>query len=402
VAEQRFVYFHVGGHKTGTTFLQNVLWHNRHELRRDGMLYPGKRRAAHVWANLDLRDAVFKGYRAPQVAGAWSRLVDEIRQWDGPAIIDHEFFSLASEEHIARAMADLDFAEVHVVFTARDMARQLPAVWQEWVKNRDTIRFADFLVAVRGDDTDEALRLRALHDAPAILAKWSVGIPASQVHVITVPPLGTDPSVLWQRFAKVIGIVANRYPTDIPSTNTSLGAAEAAVLRRLNAELQTSRVTQPHYDRTVKFHLAPALAQRPGTRIELPEDAFDWAVEQAGLAVEALAKPGYDIVGDLDELVPKSRPLGQNPDAAPEREQAAAAIAGLAVLVEHADAAGHAESQAELGALQARLDAAERELRERREMPPGQRVKRCVAELSDQVGWLGAMRTGYLRVRRRG
>ena len=42
-------------------------------------------------------------------------------------------------------MQDLSFAEVHVVCTARDLARQIPAVWQEDVKNRHVVTFADFV-----------------------------------------------------------------------------------------------------------------------------------------------------------------------------------------------------------------------------------------------------------------
>lgn len=398
MAGPRIVYLHVGGHKTGTTFLQNVLWRNRAALRRDGFLYPGTRRAAHVWACHDLRSAGFKAYRSPQVAGAWDRLVDEIRGWDGPAIIDQEMFSLANSKHIARAMADLCFAEVHVVFTARDLARQLPAVWQEWIKNRETLSFADFLAAVRHESA-EAQRLRALHDVPAILAKWSAQLPPSQVHLITVPPPGADPHLLWQRFARVLQLDPDRYSVDIPGTNSSLGAAEAAVVRRVNAVLPN--VDQPRYDRMVKFRLAPELSRRRGMKIELPEDAFAWAVQESKAAVQALAAADYDVVGDLDELIPAVRPTGANPDRAPADQQADAAIAGIAALVTMPEPAGDAELELELRRTRERLERAESKLAEHAELPPGERVKRTGVELAGQVGWLGRFYRGYRRLRRR-
>lgn len=330
-AERPVVFFHIGGHKTGTSYLQNVLWRNRADLRRDGMLYPGRYRASHIWANFDLRETGFYDYRAPQVEGAWGRLIREIRHWHGPAIISQEMFSLASPAHIRRALRDLDFADVHVVFTARDMARQLPAVWQERVKNRSTMTFAEFLTAVR-QPSDEARRFMNLHDVPAILERWSTEVTADRVHLITVPPPGSHPRLLWERFAGVLRLEPDRYNPDVLGTNPSLGAADAAVLRRVNVDLAET-LSWPDYNRLVKFGLARAMAARPDVRIALPDEAFKWAVEWAGQAVEKLAGAGYQIVGDLADLIPKTVPAGENPDHVGAEAQASAAIAALTQLL---------------------------------------------------------------------
>lgn len=330
---QPVVYFHIGGHKTGTTYLQNLLWRNGAQLCRDGLLYPGPHKASHIWANFDLRKASFFDYRAPQVEGAWGRLVKEIRDWRGSAIISQEMFSLAKPAHIRRALQDLGFADVHLVFTARDMARQLPSVWQEWVKNRSTITFAEFLAAVR-EPTDEARWLMSGHNVPAILGRWSAAVTADRIHLITVPPPNSRPGVLWERFAGVLGVEPDRYELDIRGTNKSLGAAEAAVLRRVNVAA-ADVLTWPDYNRLVKFGLAPAMAGLPSARIALPEEAFKWAVEWAGQAVEKLAGAGYQLVGDYDELIPKSRPTGEDPDHIGAEEQASAAIAAVKLLLEN-------------------------------------------------------------------
>jgi hypothetical protein len=325
------VFFHIGGHKTGTSSLQHVLRSNRAELRRDGMLYPGRDWASHIWANLDLRETGYLGYRAPQVEGAWTRLVREIRRWHGPAIISQEMFSLAETAHIRRALRDLDFADVHIVFTARDMARQLPSVWQEWVKNRSTATFAEFLAAVR-EPTDEARRFMNLQDVPAILERWSNEVTADRVHLITVPPPGSPPTLLWERFAGVLRLEPDRYNLDILDINPSLGAADAALLRRINAAL-ADELSRPDYDRLVKFGLAPAMATRPDVRIELPDEAFKWAVQWAGRAVEKLAAAGYQLVGDLDDLIPTIAPAGENPDHVGAEAEANAAIAAITRLL---------------------------------------------------------------------
>ena len=327
------VYFHIGGHKTGTTYLQNLLWRNGAQLCHDGLLYPGRHKASHIWANFDLRKASFFEYCAPQVEGAWGRLVEEIRDWRGSAIISQEMFSLAEPAHIRRALHDLGFADVHLVFTARDMARQLPSVWQEWVKNRSTITFAEFLAAVR-EPTDEARRLMSGHNVPAILERWSAGVTADRIHLITVPPPNSRPGVLWERFAGVLGVEPDRYELDIRGTNKSLGAAEAAVLRRVNVAA-ADVLPWPDYNRLVKFGLAPAMAGLSSARIALPEEAFKWAVEWASQAVEKLAGAGYQLVGDYDELIPRSRPTGADPDHICAEEQASAAIAAVRLLLEN-------------------------------------------------------------------
>lgn len=327
------VYLHVGGHKTGTTFLQNVLWRNRAALRRDGVLFPGDRKGAHVWASHDLRHATVPAERVADVRGAWDRLVAEIAAWDGPAVVDQELFSLARPAHVARALSDLGFAEVHVVFTARDMARQLPAVWQERVKNGGTQCYAEFLREVR-DRTPGSERFWGLHDVPTILATWGADLPADRVHVVTVPPPGAPPELLWQRFATTIGLQPDRYRLVGAGSNRSLGAASAAALRLLNAELARDPLPRQAFDRLVKFGLATELATasaRSGdARIELPEDAFAWATATARDVVARLAAAGYDVVGDLAELVPGARPDGADPDRVPVEELTDAVVTALA------------------------------------------------------------------------
>jgi hypothetical protein len=295
------------------------------------MLYPGSNKVSHIWANFDVRKTSWDENSAPQIDGAWGRLVQEIREWHGPAIISQEAFSLLKSAQIRRALRDLEFADVHVVFTARDMARQLPAVWQEWVKNQSSLTFAEFLAAVR-KPTEEAHRLMDLHDVPAILERWSKQVTADRVHLITVPPSGSHPALLWERFATLLELEPDRYELDIRDTNPSLGAAEVAVLRRINVEL-SGAVSLTDYNRVVKFGLAPAMAKRPGARIALPDEAFRWAAGWARQANEKLAGAGYQVVGDFADLIPQPMAAGEDPDCVGAEAQASAAIAALALLM---------------------------------------------------------------------
>lgn len=327
------VFLHVGAPKTGTTYLQQILRNNRGALREAGLLYPGEARRSHFWASQDLRGIAFKDYTDVNVAGAWKRLVDEIREWPARSVIDHELLAGASRDQIDAALADLDFADTHLIWTARDIARQLPAAWQERIKNKETITYRAFLDTVHAGLGSPNKAFWRMHASPAVLARWARNIPPERVHVITVPPPGGDRTLLWQRFAAVLGVDPYAYDSSPRTENTSLSAAEAAVLRTLNEFLADVDIPWPDYTRLIKHGVTSALKADPAERIELPEDAYAWASEWSKGAVEKLRGAGYDIVGDLDELVPLSRPTGADPDDLSAAVREAAALRILSAVV---------------------------------------------------------------------
>lgn len=388
------VFFHIGAPKTGTTFLQDVLVRNKKALRANGLFYPG-RNGTHVMAALDLRNLEFKGHRYAEADRAWPRLVNAIKSWGGDAIIDQELFAGASEKQVGRALRSLDFAEVHILVTVRDMARQLPAAWQEWIRNRETETFAEWLNAVHPPDdakSDARWLFWRLHDVPEILRRWTRNVPPDRVHVITVPPAGSDPDVLWNRFAGVLGIDAAAYDTRSERQRASLPAAEVEALRALNIALRDEDFPWPAYDRIIKRHLAFRLSERRGDPIALPKDHFDWAVEWSRNAAAFIAAGGYDVVGDLDDLIPTAPRPGVDPGEVSDKARADAAVAGMVVLAERVEAVAQRKT--------VKASEADRELAAHRELAPRARIKKCLVELSDQVGWLGRLRHGYQRLRR--
>ncbi|MFF0519145.1 hypothetical protein ACFYTC_10625 [Actinomadura nitritigenes] len=307
------VYLHVGAAKSGTTYLQNILWHNRERLREAGFLYPGYDDAEHVRAAFDLRQAFFGTASDPLIDGAWTRLVEEARGWSGTTIISQELFAPAFRAHVARALADLDFAEVHVVFTVRDLARQIPAHWQEDVKNRWTTTFAQFMAALRRPDwrASKVARLFwGLQDPVEILARWGEHLPPQHVHVVTLPRPGAPRDLLWQRFCQALGLPPDACDLNAGFSNPSLGLPETQLLLRLNRALDRESADWHFYNEEMKHHLAQDVLTRreTTTRIPLPAEDHAWAVERAERMVEALSGTGYDIIGDLDELVPSPAP----------------------------------------------------------------------------------------------
>ena len=333
----RRVILHVGTPKSGTTYLQDLLWESRSSLAEAGVLYPGAGPEAHFQATLDLKQDDFNGWDDPAVRGAWNRLVEAARAHEGTTVISHELFGDLPPEVIARVHADLDFAEVHVVVTARDLARQLPAVWQEDVKNRHFMPFDEFVQVVQSDSWDGVWYGRDFwlrHDVPAVVRRWAAGVPADRVHLVTVPQRGADPEALWQRFAGVVGVDPALAVPPGGRRNKSLGRAEAELLRRLNERLDYG-VDWPTYAGRITHHVAAnVLAERPssGSLAVAPHDR-PWVAVRAAAMVEDLRACGCRVVGDLDELLVHDTGSAEAAPAPTADEMLDAALDALIALI---------------------------------------------------------------------
>jgi len=304
------VFLHIGEPKTGTTFLQQVMWRNRSSLATQGVVLPGHHPQDHFRASQDLR-GIQKLATDPAGSwtGEWDILARQARQAPRIAVISHELFSAADAQQADRAVRSLQPAEVHVVLTVRDMATLLPAEWQESVKHRNSREWEDWLTDVidRESASDDRRQwwFWRVHDTLAILDLWSRQLPPERLHVITTAPRGSDSGLLWQRFASLLDVDPESVDISRARQNSSLGLAEIEFLRRLNQVLPRD-VPDWFYMWNVKEAVAhQALAARPRSgRLVLPTSRDAWAKEQAEVLVTALRDSKYDLVGDLDELRP--------------------------------------------------------------------------------------------------
>lgn len=333
----RRLYLHLGTPKTGTTYLQELLWHHRRVLARHGLHYPGRVPEAHFLAAQDLQRMSFNDWPDPMASGAWPRLVDEVRRRSGTVVLSHELFGDASPADAQRALQDLSFTEVHLVVTARDLARQVPAVWQEDLKNRHHWAYEDFLTAVRpgsGVRTWFGEAFWSRQDVPRVLDRWAGGLRPSHVHVVTVPQPGQPRDVLWRRFASVVGVDPGLVDASHElRTNRSLDALEAALMRRLNSAV-AGTVDWPVYGRAVEHVAGEVFGGRDRGRIVLPERDHAWAQQKGAEMVRVLAGRGYDVVGDLEELqVGPPEPQGRHPDRVDDGELLEVAVQALGELL---------------------------------------------------------------------
>ncbi len=237
----RRVFLHIGLPKTGTSYLQSILWSHRDELRSAGVLLPGRERRDHLWASLVVREDANVGRRHPRAPEAWDVLRREIRDWSGDALISHEFFCSATTEQ-ARAMVEAltdDGAEVHVIVTAREPLSLFTSSWQEHLKNKGTSPISQYAASV-SDDPTVIWNWRTL-DLRLVLERWAPALDdPAHLHVVTPPGRDQPRDELWRRFCSVMDL-SPAIATPESFANASMGVVEAETLRRINLRLDGLR-----------------------------------------------------------------------------------------------------------------------------------------------------------------
>ena len=332
------VVLHVGTPKSGTTFLQRALWRHRDKLDAVGVTCAGDRHHEMFHAAIELRGSyAFWGRSAEELAGTWQRLSNSARKYPGITIMSHELLGAARREQADTGLAALEGLDVHLVVTARDLARQVASDWQERVKNGNPVTFANFCANVALERHNGFWRNQHLL---GIFDRWARHLPPENVHLVVGPPPGAAPDLLWRRFGEAAGFDASAFDPTVeePKANQTLGAVQVAVLRRVN-EVLDGRIEQPAYSKVVKRVFAQSiLAAQSSAPAQCPPNLVERlgqiAVKQNG----GVTRRGYRVHGDLGELVPTSGTgTWTDPDAVdPELETAAAVAAIAELLVEKA------------------------------------------------------------------
>jgi len=315
-SEPHPVTFHVGTPKSGTTSLQNILAGNRELLREHGFLYPGSNQAHFIEA-LGLRDSGFRGHSFDNAEGAWERTVAEILAHEGPALLSHEILGGSKPKIVKRAAKTLPGRTLRVVITCRDLGRQLPAVWQEGVKNGDTITYEQFLSDTfeAWDGPGAATGMWRGQNLAGVAERWGSVTGPENVAVVTVPPSGSDPDVLRRRFGEAVGLPDVDYVIPEKPRNPSLGTVETELLRRVVARLPED-LPWPTYARQVKRRLAQRrlVKERVGGNLSVPEHYRDRTREVSAEMLDAIRAQGFRVVGDLADLEPTFPEGGTAPD----------------------------------------------------------------------------------------
>jgi glycosyltransferase involved in cell wall biosynthesis len=344
------VFLHIGAPKSGTTFLQTVLWNNRVRLGADDVLLPGRDLFDYNLAHTAILHPQPHTKIQRRARATWRRLREEIAAWSGDAVISNEWFVRASADAAARAHRDLADSELHIVYTARAYVHQIPAAWQETLKVGRGWSMADFIA---GLDDDNAQWSWWTLDSALVLARWLGDLPPGRIHVVTVPPKGSDPALLWKRLCGVLGIEPDRYDATTADANESLGAEAARLLQRMGPSLRAAiDADNAHWTdqyRWIRRYLSHGLlVPRRGTRIGVNADQAAALYARSVTSTDALAEAGYDIVGDLSDLrIAEPPPGSRDPSTVTDAEMLDVAVPVVADLFGRVrDATLRAESAA--------------------------------------------------------
>ena len=327
------VFLHVGTPKTGTTFLQSVLWANKEILQGQGLLLPLQSVSDHFQLSVIGRQAGAQLSTMPEHGHtSWQRMLDEVDGWSGDALISHELFSMCSARRARWCVEQLTSVadEVHPVLTARDLARQVPAEWQQTVKHGRSHGLKEFYGLLQTDDP--SLTFWRAQDLVTLLADWSQGLPPDQVHLVTVPPAGASRDLLWTRYATLVGVDPLSVDQQVTRLNESLGLVEIETLRRVNRHVPDG-ANLPTRQLLIRQVLAEGiLASRAGAeRFAPPPEEHAWVVERGKAMIDGLRMTPYDVVGELDELLPPPEPmLGPSPDDVDDSDVAQVAVETIA------------------------------------------------------------------------
>ncbi len=327
------LYLHIGAPKSGTTYLQAILEGNAAVLAERGVLVvAAHQRLRRVHAAMAIREDSRLAKLPPEAAAAWDLLVAEIKSWSGDtAICSYELFAAASAEKAQKALAKLDGIEVHVVITARDLARAMPSAWQERLKFALTEPLVTFA-------PDRTMGARAqwgwrTMDPAGVAQRWGASLPAEQVHIVTMPRRPTSKHEFWDRFASACQIDSAGLNLDQERVNESMGVVEAELLRRVNETLAGRIENNRDQSLLLRDLFAHQVLVPQGNEpIAISDEQYDEATQRADEAITQLQESGVSIHGDLEDIR-ATRVSGRTPDQVSDPELLEVALESIAQLL---------------------------------------------------------------------
>ena len=330
----RGLYLHIGLQKTGTSYLQSIMWQNQDLLGELGLdlVPPSKRETFHLMLNV--RSRYRPEFDPPAVASALERLPGQLAAASRPvALFSEESLALARDEQISSLLEACAARDVHLVVTLRDLGRQIPSAWQENLRAGQALPYARYLRRLRETEGGPPTKIWASKDVAAILERWSSHIPAERIHLVTVPPHGSPQGALLERYCRVLGVDPERLDREVERSNESIGRIQAELLRRVNARLAPEFRTRDVYGDIGKRYLAArVLGPQGGDKLRVPREHEEWCRDVSQKYVDAIVKGGYPVEGDVLDLVPTPSAFADEPRVT-HRQVADASVAALATML---------------------------------------------------------------------
>lgn len=286
---------HVGQMKSGTTFIQQILKHNKKNIMDKGFLYPGEL--------LNQQHACYGicGKNIPWVTPnkRWTQLgndvLEEINSATGNVIMSAEALSCMNESGIEQFVESLGGID-KVVITVRNLHKTLSSAWQQSLKGGSTKSINEFfhgLVETRQDENG-FWRNYAFGNTAKWWAKYA------EVNIV-VASESNDKYKIWEDFSSVVGLPDVSYPAfDAEASNSSLYYEDAEILRLFNSGLISKAKDEREIFLRIllKRFLFPSANGDIGTKILPPKD-FKMMIDDWGREEISKIPSDVNIVGDL-------------------------------------------------------------------------------------------------------
>lgn len=133
------LYLHIGPHKTGSTYIQKMLYENRDLLRDKEKLYfdfitDGG------WGHHKLVESIYN-----PGSELFQQLMGKIQAVNGSLIISSENFDLLTIDQLRVFYESIELKKVKIIFLKRDFGELLISNWQEDIKHGSTLSWNSFL-----------------------------------------------------------------------------------------------------------------------------------------------------------------------------------------------------------------------------------------------------------------
>ncbi len=237
---------------------------------------------------------------------AWGAVVGDLTaDSDERRVFSSEFLSDASDEQIARVVADVGVADLWVAVTLRPLARILSSQYQQGLQRQSPHRYDDWLRMVLADDTSapEPREFWTRHRHDELVRRWAAHVGADRVVVVVLD--SADHRFLPHTFERLLGLRPETLAGQDARENRSLTADEAELLRRFNVDFAALGLGPDHYVRLFR-HLKDHVKEREPAPGEPGLVTPDWAVARANAIgremAEAIRALGVPVYGDLDAI----------------------------------------------------------------------------------------------------
>jgi hypothetical protein len=276
----RFI-LHIGPHKTGSTYLQNHLTHNRAALADQGVYYPGAWTTPEIgWCHAELPRLLQRG-QFELVGQTFAELITA--GWP-TILLSSEDFSSLSEDRL-RYLGECTGPDTEIIFFARRWGELLPSCNQEHIRQGGTQSLPEFVARMLthpfGADTMNFSR---------VLDRFAQAFVGSRLRVFSFNNVLKRGDNLFTYFAaKALGI--DSLPIISPAPlHSSLSIEDIELVRALNV----LRVWHPGEVLRRPNTVLPAILKAP-----LPCTRKAIANSIAELPFDEFAKPFKTLYDDI-------------------------------------------------------------------------------------------------------